>query len=197
MNDEEKKLLEYLCEQKTKLKQIENELRKSIIPISKKDEYKETKIANKKKIRAFHLTKKENLYGENGICSKGLIPTCGERSKSIGDSRYVISFSSRYYTLPIWRMYLYPKVDTNDLCVLSFEIDKKDCVNHTNDTEFFTYNSIPPEKINIVNFYDKNTLKEIPFQYLQKNGMKDILGSKYEIVLKETPITELVKNKHI
>ena len=80
MNDEEKKLLEYLYEQKVKLKQVENELRKRIIPISKKDEYKETKIANKKKIRAFHLTEKENLYGENGICSKGLIPTCGERS---------------------------------------------------------------------------------------------------------------------
>ena len=62
MNDEEKKLLEYLYEQKAKLKQVENELRKRIIPISKKDEYKETKIANKKKIRAFHLTKKENLY---------------------------------------------------------------------------------------------------------------------------------------
>ena len=163
--------------------------------------YEENKKTNKKKIRGFHLTKKENLYGENGICSKGLIPTCGERSKSIGDGRCVISFSSKYYTLPVWMIYLYPKVDPSDLCVLSFEIDKKDCVKHINNTEFYTYNCIPPEKISIVSFYDKRTLEEIPFQYLQKDGMRrygqDIFLSKQEIVLSETPITELVKNKHI
>ena len=197
MNDEEKKLLEYLYEQKLKLKQIESKLKETVIPISKKDKYKEAKIVNKKKITAFHLTKKENLYGEKGICYNGLIPTCGERSRSIGDMRSVVSFSSKYYTLPVWMIYLYPGVDTNDLCVLSFEMDRKDCFNHINDTEFFTYNSMPPEKINIVNFYDKKTLKEIPFQYLQKNRMKDILGEKQEIILKETPITELIRNKHI
>lgn len=201
MNNEEKKLLEYLHEQKLELKQSEKELKEFVIPTPEKSEYKENKVIDKKKIRAFHLTKKENIYGENGICSKGLIPTCGERSRSIGDKRSVVSFSSNYYTSPVWMIYLYPGVDPSDLCVLSFEIDKKDCINHINDTEFFTYNTIPPEKINIVSFYDKKTLEEIPFYHLQENAMRrygqDILLSKQEIVLRETPITELIKNKHM
>ena len=38
-------------------------------------------------MRVYHLTKKENLFGEYGIINKGLIPQCGERSMSIKDNR--------------------------------------------------------------------------------------------------------------
>lgn len=151
-------------------------------------------------MQVFHLTKLENLYGENGICSKGLIPFCGERSKRIGDTRQVVSFTSKYYTLPIWWLYLYPKTNPNELCVLSFYIDKKDCINHINKSEFYTYNSIPPEKISLVYFYDKKTMDEIPFVYLEKNGIKyynsDIFPTKVEITMKKIPISELIKTKY-
>ena len=152
-------------------------------------------------MKAFHLTRIENLYVEDGICSKGLVPICGERSKNIGDTRSVVSFTSKYHTLPVWWIYLYPKVNPSELCVLSFDIAKKDCINHINKTEFFTYDTISPEKINLVHFYDKKTMEEIPFYFLEKNSIKyynsDIFPSKVEILLDETPIIELIKNKHL
>lgn len=150
-------------------------------------------------MKAFHLTKIENLYGKEGICAKGLIPTCGERSKSIGDTRCVISFTSKYYTLPIWWLYLYPETDPNELCVLSFDIDKKRCIKHINDTEFYTYDYIPSENINIANFYDKRTMKKIPFIYLNEGAItyydNSFFPSKVEVLVTEIPVNKLINNK--
>ena len=151
-------------------------------------------------MKAYHLTKIKNLYGEDGICSKGLIPMNGERSQSIKDNRCVLSFSSVYYSLPIWYSYLYRYVNPNELCVLSFNIDKKDCTNHINKTEFYTYKTISPKKINIVTFYDEKTLEEIPFYLLDKDMIKyynhDIFPSRVKVIISEKPINNLHYNKH-
>ena len=156
-------------------------------------------IKGNKEMKCFHLTKIENLYGEEGICSKGLISTCGERSKKIGDNRSVISFTSKYYTLPVWWLYLYPKTEPEELCVLTFNIDEEDCINHINSTEFYTNKCIPPENINIASFYDKKTMEQIPVIYLKKDPIAyyndSIFPSKVDVLIEERPICELIK-KH-
>ena len=151
-------------------------------------------------MKAFHLTKIDNLYYKDGICSKGLIPTCGERSRMIGDENIAIYFTSKYQTLPTWWLYLYPNTDLNELCVLSFEIDQDECTNHINKTEFFTNKAILPEKINLVHFYDKRSLEEIPFIYLQddiKYYGNELYPSKVEIILEEIPIRKLTKKRYL
>lgn len=100
-----------------------------------------------------------------------------------------------YYTLPLWTVYLYPDADIDDLCVLSFDIEEKDIINHINESEFFTNNIIPPEKINIACFYNKRTKKKIPFFFLQRGKTEregwDCEPIPVEIEVKEIPITEL------
>lgn len=148
-------------------------------------------------VRVYHLTKKENLYGDTGIASLGLIPQCGIRSKSINDSRIGVSFTNNYYTLKVWWIYLYPHTNIEDLCVLSFDIDKKDCKGTQNKTEFFVNKIIPAEKISIASFYNKKTNEEIPFHKLGVQAYNDYnWGEKPEpisICIKNEPITTLTK----
>ncbi len=146
----------------------------------------------------YHLTKKENLYGENGIISKGLIPQNGDRSKMINDNRVAISFTNNFYTLKVWWIYLYPNEELDDLCILTFNIEKKDCINTENKTEFYTTKQILPEKISIATFYNKKTHEEIPFHLLGAKAYNDSgWGEKPEpvsiYVIKE-PITNLTKS---
>ena len=76
----------------------------------------------------YHLTKVENLLGENGIAKKGIIPQCGERSLSVKDERITICFTDNYYNLSFWREELYPMTPDEELCVLAFEENKKECL---------------------------------------------------------------------
>ena len=66
----------------------------------------------------------------------------------------------------MWWIYLYAHTDVNDLCVLSFDINKKDCKKTKNKTEFYTTRTIKPDEITIVSFYNKKTNEEIPFHLL-------------------------------
>ena len=124
-------------------------------------------------MRVYHLTKKENLFGDTGIINHGLIPQCGERSKSINDNRVGVSFTNNYDTLKVWWIYLYPDTNVNDLCVLSFDIDKKDCKKTENKTEFYTTKTIYPDEISIPSFYNKRTNEEIPFYLLDSKAYDD------------------------
>ena len=124
-------------------------------------------------MRVYHLTKKENLFGEYGIINEGLIPQCGERSSSIKDNRVGVSFTNNYDTLKVWWIYLYPNINVNDLCVLSFDIDKKDCQKTVNKTEFYTTKTIIPNEISIASFYNKITNEEIPFHLLDSQSYDD------------------------
>ena len=143
-------------------------------------------------MKAFHLTKIENLYGENGIITKGLVPTCGERSKSIGDENCAIYFSSSYFSLPAWWLYLYPNVSLQELCVLTFDVPDNCCIKKQ-EKEYYTYTSIPPENINIVKFYHGITKEEVSFIYLQQ----DTLYYGYDWASKSVPLTYTLKETPI
>lgn len=138
-------------------------------------------------MRGYHLTKKSNLYGETGIIKRGLIPQCGERSKSINDKRIVVCFTDDYYTLPVWALHLYPKVDWSDLCVLTFDIPEEQTANYKNECEFETPYPIFPDNISIAHFIKKESLDEVPFYFLQRDDT--------EIKVVETPISMMPQNE--
>ena len=152
-------------------------------------------------MKVYHLTTKENLYSENGIIKQGLLPQCGNRAKMIKDNRVGIFFTNNFNTLPIWTNYLYPYAKFDDLCVLTFDIEKKDCIPTENRTEFYTTNQIVPEKISVATFFNQKTHEEIPFYLLGAQAYNDYgWGEKPEpisvYVIRE-PITNLINcNKH-
>lgn len=115
----------------------------------------------------YHLTKIENLLGENGIAKKGLLPQCGERSIHIGDNRCVVCFTNDYYYLPFWKEELYKDTPLEELCVLTFHSDRNEC--EKNYREFSTTDKIPPEEIFVTTFYDRDTLEEINLNQLEEN----------------------------
>lgn len=149
-------------------------------------------------MKAFHLTKIENLYGENGIIAKGLIPSNGNRSQSIKDENCAVYFSSSYYTMPTWWLYLYPKDQPQELCVLTFDIPDDHCVKKQ-ETEYYTFDHIPPEAISAVHFYHGITNEEVQFIYLQKDNLYyGEWGSKpipLTYTLDEIPIKCLIEKK--
>lgn len=149
-------------------------------------------------MKAFHLTKIENLYGDDGIISIGLVPKNGDRSKSINDMNEAIYFSSSYYTIRDWWLYLYPKLDPRDLCVLTFDIPDEYCI-EKQKTEYYTSQAIPPEDISIVRFFNEIDDEEVLFTHLQKNSLDyGDWGSKPKLItyrLEETPITSLINDK--
>ncbi len=145
-------------------------------------------------MKLYHITEIKNLFGEDGIAKKGLVPQCGDRSKSIGDTRCAVSLTSSYESLKSWKLYLYPNVKPDDLCILQVDIDKQNIKNYENKTEFYTNILIPPEKINVVKFYDSITNEPISFLYLYKNDFNDYLN-KIPIKIKtiETPVIKYVE----
>ena len=149
-------------------------------------------------MKAFHLTEIKNLYGENGIIEKGLIPKNGDRSKRINDYNKAVYFSSTYYTMPVWCLHLYSRSQSENLCVLTFDIDDDDCVEVQN-TEYYTQNIIQPEDIRIVHFYHGITKEEIPFIYLRQDEVYgDSWGAEgiaLTYILDEAPIKNLVGYK--
>lgn len=148
-------------------------------------------------MQVYHITEKSNLYGENGIIKNGLIPQCGERSKKIKDYREVVCFTNNYYTLPTWSIYLYPNLDYDNLCVLTFDIPESEAIPTENDTEFATEHQILPENISIATFIDKDTKENIPFFFLQEGKKKytivncERVGTEIEIEVITQPLSKI------
>lgn len=113
-------------------------------------------------MKVFHLTEIKNLYGDDGIIAKGLIPQRGERSQSIDDENYAIYFTTECSNIPTWWENLYPTTSSEELCVLSFDIPEHCCIK-INNLEYYTAFTIPPKRINIASFFDLNTHEEVPF----------------------------------
>ena len=132
----------------------------------------------------YHITKIENLLGENGIAEKGLLPRQGERSKQVGDNRVTICFTDDYYNLPFWKEQLYESTDSNELCVLTFQEDRKRCIKEYR--ELSTNCLIPPEEIYVVIFYNRITFEEISLEELSEYN-EDI---SYQVAKKMIPIRE-------
>ena len=128
------------------------------------------------------------------LLKKGLLPKCGERSKSINDTRVGVCFTNDFYTLPVWYMHLYSHSEKSDLCVLSFQIDDSLCVNHVNKTEFITYKAIKPENIYLTSFLDQKTKEEIAFTHLSKDAVRWVswcTSEKIEVEEERIPIKML------
>ena len=152
-------------------------------------------------MKAFHLTKIENLYGEDGIIAKGLVLNIGDRSKSIDDENSAIYFTSSYFDLPAWWLYLYPKVKPQELCVLTFDIPDNCCIKKQ-ECEYYTYNKIPPEDIKIVSFFHGITNEEVPFIYLKQDSLYygNEWGTKpvpLTYTMNEMPISSLERKNRI
>lgn len=114
----------------------------------------------------YHITKKENLFGREGIAEKGIVPMHGERSDMVGDDRTTICFTTDIYDLPFWKKQLYPDTPVEDLCVLSFPYDKNDCMKGYK--EYSIDNIVDINDIYIVTFYDRDTLLNVSFEELEK-----------------------------
>lgn len=113
----------------------------------------------------YHITETENL--EN-IIKKGLIPLCGERSESVGDTRKAIYFFDYIYSAEDWAYRLYAN-QYSELELLKFNLKRRKWYSLSNEIgDFYVTRPVLPEHIEILNRRDEEenifTLDEITFQ---------------------------------
>lgn len=113
----------------------------------------------------YHITEKDNI---ESIREQGLVPTCGERSISFGDTREAIYFFDYIYSVEEWAFRLYENKYT-ELELLKFNLKRRKW--HALDNQigdFYITRPIIPENIEILNRKDEEdnifTLDEIAFQ---------------------------------
>ena len=69
----------------------------------------------------YHITERKNI---DSIREKGLIPQCGERSKSVDDNAAVY-FTKCITLIDDWFDLLYPNRDINELLLLRFNLMRR------------------------------------------------------------------------
>lgn len=106
------------------------------------------------KLRGYHITTADQL--EN-IKNKGLLPKCGERSKSIGDNQEAIYFFPTLILIKDWVKVLYEKKDREFLELLRFNLKTINFVARDIEfSDFYTTDSITPENIQLLQRIDLN-----------------------------------------
>ena len=94
----------------------------------------------------YHITKSENV--EN-ITKKGLVPFCGERSISVGDTRKAIYFFDYIYSAEEWAYRLYE--DNIELELLKFNLKRRKWYMVNQEIgDFYITSPILPENIEIL-----------------------------------------------
>lgn len=103
---------------------------------------------------AYHLTDKMNM--EN-IINDGLIPKCGDRSKSVGDTRKAIYFFDSLYSIVDWIDKLYENKDIYKLELLRFNLKRRRWYSQNREIgDFYLPYAVPREKLEYLRIIDIN-----------------------------------------
>ena len=121
----------------------------------------------KKDHYVFHIT---NTDAMASICSQGLIPLCGERSKSVNDNTKGIFFFDALSSVSDWVNTLYETKDIYELELLRFNIKNRSWKIQSNDpyglNEFYLIRKVLPEKIEYLRIYDTEKNMYLPLNYV-------------------------------
>ena len=107
---------------------------------------------------AFHITTTDNM---EKICKEGLLPLCGERSKSVGDNIEGIFFFDYLGSAPDWMDALYEDKDVNELELLKFNLKHRKWLKQ-NCNEFYLTDRVAPQEIQYLRIYDKAKKMYLP-----------------------------------
>lgn len=135
------------------------------------------KQIDKFKLYGYHITTTSRL---KLIKNEGLLPICGERSKSISDSREAIYFFPALILINNWIKLLYEEKDRKSLELLrlslkGLNITITDNLNSNNIFgDWYTVNSIPSEKIELLKRIDSNG-EQFFLENLLKNNNDDLI----------------------
>lgn len=102
----------------------------------------------------YHITETSNI---DGIRENGLIPFCGDRSRSVGDTIKAIYFLDYPYNIEEWVDLLFEDSDKNNLELLRFNLKRRKwymggCWEYG---EFYTMNPVLPNRIDLLKRVDE------------------------------------------
>ena len=100
---------------------------------------------------AYYLT---NIEAMRYICSEGLKPICGERSKSVNDDIKGIFFFENLYMINDWIDALYKNKNIYELELLRFNLKNRKWLMRNID-EYYLTNKVQPNKIEYLRLCDK------------------------------------------
>lgn len=125
------------------------------------------------KLYGYHITTTNKL---KMIKNDGLVPKCGERSKSVGDTREAIYFFPALVLIDNWIKVLYDKKDRASLELLrislkGLDFTMTDMVGSGNIFgDWYTMNKVLPEKIEFLRRIDSDGNQFLLEELLRKRG---------------------------
>lgn len=125
----------------------------------------------------YHITEKSNL---DEIRKVGLKPFCGERSKSVDETRNAIYFFDNLFSTENWIDELYKNKDKTSLELLRFNLKRRKWyIQNQMIGDFYLLRPVLPEKIEL----------------LKRTDEKNIIHPLTDIVYQKKLIWEPLKNK--
>lgn len=147
------------------------------------------------KKRAYHITKKSNLYS---IQKNGLQPRIGRRSNSVDEYEKSLYFTDNLYSIFTWKKRLYGNEPFENYAILTFDIDDTQYTRRYDSAgDCFIKKTILPENIKLFQINEKNmqqntdSLAALEDIFSTKMFLEaiEIMSNNYEV--SEQPITEL------
>lgn len=120
---------------------------------------------------AFHITNTDSMMS---ICTKGLRPLCGERSKLVEDNVKGIYFFDYLGSASNWIDALYNDRDIYELELLRFNLKNRKWIKKNCD-EFYLPNKIIPKGIEYLRIYDTEQNVYLPLNFIDYIDEKRIL----------------------
>ncbi|MBE5821818.1 MAG: hypothetical protein E7311_04435 [Clostridiales bacterium] len=103
--------------------------------------------------KGYHITKKDNLPG---ILKNGLKPRIGRKSNSVNEHEKLLCFFTDIRAVNAWKERLYKDEPFDELAILSFELNDMQYEKRIDSVgDFFTKDTVLPEKINVVEIVKK------------------------------------------
>ena len=124
---------------------------------------------------AFHVTTTDNMQK---ICKEGLLPLCGERSKSVGDDIEGIFFFDYLGSAPDWIDALYEGKDIREIELLKFNLKHREWLKQNCD-EFYLTNRVAPQDIQYLRIYDRVKKIYLPLSLVDSVGANAVLRWKH------------------
>lgn len=119
---------------------------------------------------AYHVTDKKNLAS---IAMHGLLPKCGDRSKSIGDTRKAIYFFDCLESVYDWAEWLYEDKNIEDLALLRFNLKRRKWhIQNIHEGDFYLDNKVDKEAIELLYVYDENHVLVPLNMYLNRYNLE-------------------------
>lgn len=144
------------------------------------------------KKRAYHITKKSNLYS---IQKNGLQPRIGRRSNSVDEYEKLLCFTDDFYSIFTWKDRLYKDEPFENFAILTFDLENTEYIRRYDSAgDCFIKEAIPSENIDVIQFKRREMSKSTnPLENIFSTNMRskaiEIMQSDYEIFTQ--PISEL------